>query len=340
MADFELEELKPYPNISAKAYEHPADRAATAALRAIPMLDTVVRKILEWRYEKVMRQMYLGNSLKVGEHQLLELWTSHRAVTRILDLPTLNELYVHPQVPVGGLVFGTKSPIVVIDAGLVRRLNVGEQRALIAHEAGHVLSDHLTYMTVLDILLNAGGSLPMIGLPLAAARLVLLEWYRAAELSCDRAAALAVRDPRIVCSLLMVLASGIPSKDLNLDAFLAQGLEYRDWEDSSDRLRRFLSEIGRSHPNSVQRVAEVMTWVKAGDYDRIQRGEYRTRDQPDDVRGEAGDAVDYYSERFKAIFREAAENLNNLGQQVGEKGQQFAEWLRTKRGGPPFGGDS
>jgi hypothetical protein len=237
-------------------------------------------------------------------------------------------------------VFGTKSPIVVIDAGLVRRLNVGEQRALIAHEAGHVLSDHMTYMTVLDILLNAGGSLPMIGLPLAAVRLVLLEWYRAAELSCDRAAALAVRDPRIVCSLLMVLASGIPSKDLNLDAFLAQGLEYRDWEDSSDRLRRFLSEIGRSHPNAVQRVAEVMTWVKAGDYDRIQRGEYRTRDQPDDVRGEAGDAVDYYSERFKAIFREAAENLNNLGQQVGEKGQQFAEWLRSKRGGPPFGGDS
>jgi Zn-dependent protease with chaperone function len=339
MADDELEAIRPYPNLSAKAYEHPADRAATAALKAIPMLDTVVRKLLEWRYEKAMRQMYLGNSVKVGETQLPELWTSHRAVTRILDLPDLDELYVHPHLSGGGMVFGTKSPIIVVDSGLVRRLGPGEQRALIAHEAGHVLSDHMTYMTVLDILLNAGSSLPLIGLPLIPVRLVLLEWSRAAELSCDRAAALAVRDPRIVCSLLMTLAGGMPASELNLDAFLAQGLEYRNWDDSSDRLRRFLSEIGRSHPNAVQRVAEVMTWVKAGEYDRIQRGEYRTRDQPDDVRAEAGDAVDYYTERFKAIFREAGENLGNLSAQVGEKGQQFADWVRSRGSGPPFGGD-
>jgi Zn-dependent protease with chaperone function len=339
MADNELEAVKPYPNISAKAYEHPADRAATAALRAIPMLDTVVRKILEWRYEKAMRQNYLGNSVKVGPTQLPELWSSHQAATRILDLPDLNELYVSPGVLGGGIVFGTKNPIVVVDSGVLKRLGPGEQRALIGHEAGHVLSEHVTYMTVLDILLNAGNALPMVGLPLMAVRLVLMEWYRAAELSCDRAATLTVRDPRIVCSLLMTLAGGLPASELNLDAFLAQGLEYQNWEDSSDRLRRFLNEISFTHPNAVRRVAEVMTWVKAGEYDRIQRGEYRTRDQPDDVRGEAGDAVDFYSERFKAIFREAGENLTNLGAQVGEKGQQFAEWVRSRRGGPPFGGE-
>jgi Zn-dependent protease with chaperone function len=339
MADNELEAVKPYPNISAKAYEHPADRAATSALKAIPMLDTVVRRILEWRYEKAMRQNYLGNSVKVGEQQLPELWTSHQAVTRILDLPDLNELYVHPHVPGSGVVFGVKNPIVVIDSSVLKRLGPGEQRALIGHEAGHVLSDHMTYMTVLAILLNAGNGLPMIGLPLFAVRTVLLEWSRAAELSCDRAAALTVRDPRIVCSLLMSLAGGLPASELNLDAFLAQGLEYQNWDDSSDRLRRFLNEIGVTHPNAVRRVAEVMTWVKAGDYDRIQRGEYRTRDQADDVRAEAGDAVEFYSERFKAIFREAGENLTNLSGQVGEKGQQFAEWVRARRGGPPFGGE-
>ena len=35
-------------NLSAKAYEHPADRAATAALQSIPMLDKVVRKLIEF----------------------------------------------------------------------------------------------------------------------------------------------------------------------------------------------------------------------------------------------------------------------------------------------------
>lgn len=339
MADSELEELRPYPNISAKAYEHPADRAATAALKAIPMLDTVVRKLLEWRYEKALRQHYLGNAVKVGEAQLPELWSSHRHVTRIMDLAELNDLYVAPGVMGGGVVIGTKNPLMVIDSQLLSRLGPGEQRALIGHEAGHVLSDHLTYMTVLNILINGGRSIPMIGLPLRAVAAVLSEWYRAAELSCDRAAVLAVRDPRIVCSLLMVTAGGMPAAQLNLDAFLAQAMEYQSWDDSSDRLRRFLSELGRTHSNAVIRVSEVMAWVKAGDYDRIQRGEYRTRDQPDDVRAEAGDAVEFYTERFKAIFREAAENFNNLGQQVGEKGQQFADWVRSRRSGPPFGGD-
>jgi Zn-dependent protease with chaperone function len=334
-----LEELKPYPNISAKAYEHPADRAATAALKAIPMLDTVVRKLLEWRYEKAMRQNYLANSVKVGETQLPELWRSHQAVTRIMDLPELNELYVYPDVPGKGIVFGTKSPIIVIDSGMLQMLGPGEQRALVGHELGHVLSDHMTYMTVLSILINAGSSIPMIGLPLRAVTAVLLEWYRAAELSCDRAAALAVRDPRIVCNLLMVMAGGMPAEKLNLDAFLAQAMEYQNWEDSSDRLRRFLNEIGRSHPNAVRRVAEVMAWVKAGEYDRIQRGEYRKRDDPDNVREEAGDAVDYYTERFKAIFREMSENIESLGNQVTEKGQQLADWLRQRGGGPPFGGE-
>jgi Zn-dependent protease with chaperone function len=285
-----------------------------------------------------VRQFYLGNSLKVGEGQLPELWTSHRHVTRILDLPELNDLYVHPQVMGGGIVTGVKNPIIVIDATLLSKLGPGEQRALIAHEAGHVLSDHVTYMTVLNILLSAGSALPLLGLPLAAVRAVLLEWYRAAELSCDRAATITVRDPRIVCSLLMVLSSGMPASELNLDAFLGQAMEYESWDDPSDRVRRFFNEIGRTHANSVHRVSEVMTWVKSGEYDRILRGEFRTRDQPDDVRQEAGDAVDFYTERFKAIFREAADNLSNLGQQVGEKGQQLAEWLRSRKGGPPFGG--
>ncbi len=332
MTDSSLEEIRPYTNISAKAYEHPADRAATAALKAIPMLDTVVRRLLEWRYERALRQHYLGNAVKVSENQLGELWTSHRHVTRILDMPQLDDLYVSPGVMGGGAVIGTKQPLIVIDSLLLSRLGPGEQRALIAHEAGHVLSDHLVYMTVLNILLGAGSSIPMIGLPLRAVSAVLMEWYRAAELSCDRAATLAVRDPRIVCRLLMVTAGGMPADRLNLDAFLAQAMEYQNWDDTSDRLRRFLNELGRSHSNAVRRVAEVMAWVRVGEYDRILRGEYRTRDQPDDVREEAGDAVEFYTERFKAIFAEASENLTNLSSQVGDLGSQLADWVRSRRG--------
>ncbi len=339
MAENLPDNIEPYPGISSKAYEHPADRAATAALKAVPMLDTVVRKLIEWGYERALRQAYLGNSVKVGENQLPDLWASHVGVCKILDMPDVYDLYVTWGVLGGAQAIGAGKPMVVMDSGLLRKLGPGEQRVVLAHEIGHILSDHVLYMTALNILLSTTMSVPfLLGLPLRAVRTVLLEWYRAVELSCDRAATIAVRDPKIVCRTLMVLGGGISADHLNLDAFMAQAMEYETWDDPSDRVRRFFYEIGRTHPLAVRRVSEVMKWVQSGDYDRIQRGEYRTRDQEANVREEAGDAVEFYAERFRAIFREMGENITSLGTQMGGAAEQVADWIRS-RGGPRDGGE-
>jgi Zn-dependent protease with chaperone function len=332
MADSLPEAVKPYPEISSKAYEHPADRAATAALKAIPMLDTVVRRLVEYSYERALRQAYLGNAVKVSERQLPDLWASYGGVHRILDMPADYDLYVSSSLYWNAVTIGSKNPMLVMGSNLLAQLGPGEQRAVIAHELGHILSDHVLYITALNILLAAGGGLPMgLGLPVRAVRAVLLEWMRAAELSCDRAATLAVRDPQIVCRTLMVISGGLPADQLNLDAFMAQAMEYENWEDSHDRVRRFFNEINRTHANSVRRVSEVMRWVQSGEYDRIQRGEYRKRGDDANVREEASDAMEFYAERFRAMFRELGENVTNLGSQMGEASQQLADWIR-KRG--------
>jgi Zn-dependent protease with chaperone function len=334
MADTLPDSVEPYPGISPKAYEHPADRAATAALKTVPMLDTVVRKLIEWRYERALRQFYLGNAVKVSERQLPELWAAHVGVSRILDVPLSDQLYVTAGVPGGAQAIGSEHPMIVIDSMLLERLGSGEQRVVIAHELGHILSDHMVYMTALNILLSVGSGLPfLLGLPFRAVRTVLLEWYRATELSCDRAATLALRDPQIVCRTLMVTAAAMPAERLDLDAFMAQAMEYESWDDPSDRVRRFFQEIGQTHAYAVRRVSEVMKWVQGGEYDRIVRGDYRTRDQDTDVREEAGDAMEYYAERFRAAFREAGENITSLGSQLGDMSQQVADWLRSRRGG-------
>jgi Zn-dependent protease with chaperone function len=333
------ENVEPYVNISSKAYEHPADRAATAALKAVPMLDTVVRKLIEWGFERALRQFHLGNSVKVGEEQLPELWSAQVAMCRILDMPEVYNLYVTTPVMGVAQAVGTTKPILVMDSIALRNLGSGERRALIAHELGHILSDHMVYRTALNILLSVGSPLGIfLGIPFRAVRAVLLEWYRAAELSCDRAATIAVRDPQIVCRLQMVIAAGMPASELNLDGFMAQAMEYETWDDPSDRVRRFFNELGKSHPDAVRRVSEVMKWVQSGDYDRIIRGEYRTRDQDTNVRAEAGDAMEFYAERFRAIFREAGDNLANLGTQVGGMAEQVAEWVRNRSG--PGGSES
>jgi len=331
------EHIEPYPRISSKAYEHPADRAATAALKAVPMLDVAVRKLIEWRYERALRQFYLGNSVRVSETQLPELWSSYTGVCKILDMPEVYDLYVAGGVLGGAQAIGSGKPMIVIDSMLLGRLGPGEQRVVLAHEVGHILSDHVLYMTALNILLAAGNGLPFfLGIPFRAVKAVLLEWFRAAELSCDRAATIAVRDPRIVCRTLMVTAGALPADELNLDAFMAQAMEYENWDDPSDRVRRFFQEIGQTHTYAVRRVSEVLKWVQEGEYDRIVRGEYRTRDQDSNVREEAGDAVEFYAERFRTIFREIGDNLNKAGAQVGGVAEQLADWLRT-RGGPGGG---
>ena len=323
--------VEPYPDISSKAYEHPADRAATAALQAIPMLDTVVRRLVEYGYERAIRQSYLGNSIKVSERQLPELWSSYRGVHRILDMPGDYDLYVTSTLNWNAVTIGSRQPMIVVGANLLNQLGPGEQRGVIAHELGHILSDHVLYITALQILLTAGGSMPMIGLPLMPVRAVLLEWIRAAELSCDRAATLAVRDPQIICRTLMVVAGGVTADRLDLDAFMAQAMDYDNWEDGHDRVRRFFSEIGRTHPNAVRRVSEIMRWVQSGEYDRIQRGEYRRRSDPVDAREEAGDAFEYYSERFRALFRELGDNVASIGNQMGNASSQVADWLRNRQ---------
>jgi len=332
--------IQPYPNISPKAYEHPADRAATAALKAVPMLDTVVRKLIEWGYERAVRQMYLSNSVRVGERQLPELWAHQVAACQILDLPRTYDLYVSDLLFANAMAIGSQNPMVVMSSSLLGRLGPGEQRAVLAHELGHILSDHMVYRTALLILLRAGGSVPFpLGIPAMAAKTVLLEWFRAAELSCDRAEALVVRDPTIVCRGLMVMAGGMRADELSLDAFLAQAREYEDWDDPSDRVRRFFYEINSTHPYAVRRVSEIMKWVQSGDYDRIQRGEYVRRGEEPPAQHEASDAFEFYAERFRAIFRDIGDNVARLGGQLGGLADQAADWLRTRSGGGGgFGG--
>lgn len=309
--------------ISAKAYEHPADRAATSALASIPMLDTIVRKLIEFGYERSLRQVFLGNAVRVGPDQLPETHAAYVRAAHALDVAAEHDVYALQSPDVNAGVIGAGRPMIVMNSSLLAVLDADEQRSVLAHELGHVLSDHVLYGTALEILaLATARSVPFpFALPLRAVRSVLLEWSRAAELSCDRAAVLAVRDPRIVCRVLMVTAAGRPSSELSLDAFMAQAAEYENWEDPHDRVRRFFFEVSATHGNAVRRASEIMRWVQSGEYDRIVGGEYVRRDAETDPRAEAGDAVDFYAERFKSAFQDAGEQAEKLGQQV-------ADWIR------------
>jgi Zn-dependent protease with chaperone function len=308
--------------ISPRAFQHPADRAATAALKQVPYLDSVVRKLIELGYERALRQAMLGSAVRLGQEQIPRIWALEREVFHVLDLADVPDLYLWQVPEANALTFGSGRPVIVLNSELVRLLDSDGLRAVIAHEAGHVLSDHVMYQTALIILTRLGSGVlgPLAGLPLLAIRSALLEWFRAAELSCDRAAALVTRDPIAVCRALMTIAGGEAVDELNLDAFMKQGLEYDEKGSGLERLTRLFINLNLTHPMTVRRTHQLLSWVRSGEYDRIKDGEYLRRGQEPPLRDEAQAAQDHYAGRIREQFKDVGTSINDVG-------QQLADWL-------------
>jgi len=224
--------------------------------------------------------------------------------------------------------------MVVINSRCIDLLDELELRTVLGHEAGHILSAHVLYRTALLILLQLSGAarLPMIaGLPLLAVKLALLEWFRAAELSSDRAATLVNRDPLVTCRTMMVLAGGVSARKLDLDAFIRQANDYEEWSSGWDKLNRLRAQLSLTHSYPVRRVKEITAWVQSGEYDRIVAGEYPTRDQQADARKEAGDAVEFYKERFRAIFSEFG--VERVQERAADAANKLSDWLKPRNSG-------
>jgi Zn-dependent protease with chaperone function len=312
--------------ISPRALQHPADRAATAALHQVPYLDQVVKKLIQLGYERALRQAYLGSSVRLGQEQLPHIWVLEREVFNVLDLPEVPDLYLTQMPIANAFTIGAGEPMIVLNSELVRLLDTDGLRAVIGHEATHVLSEHVLYGTALQILLRLSSRLPLLaGLPFMAVRAALLEWSRAAELTCDRGAAVVSRQPMAVCKSLMVLAGGTATDELNLDAFIAQGLDYREKGSGLEKLTRLFLDLGITHPMPVRRIHELLKWVREGDYDRIVDGEYVRRGEEPPPRDEAEAAGQHYGDRVRDAFRGAGESVQEVGQQLGD-------WLSKQRG--------
>jgi Zn-dependent protease with chaperone function len=306
--------------ISPRAFQHPADRAATAALKQVPYLDPVVRKLIELGYERALRQVVLGSAVRLGQDQVPRIWVLEREVFHVLDLDDVPDLYLMQIPEANALTFGSGRPVIVLNSELVRLLDADGLRAVLAHEAAHVLSDHVLYQTALIILTRLGATAlgPLASLPLLGIRSALLEWFRAAELSCDRAAALVTRDPLAVCRALMTIAGGEAVDELNLDAFMKQGLDYDEKGSGLERLTRVLMHLNITHPMTVRRTHQLLSWVRSGDYDRIKDGEYIRRGQEPPLRDEAAAAQDHYAGRVRDAFKDVGDSINDVGKQLGD----------------------
>ena len=109
------------------------------------MIDTVVRKLIEYGYERAFQQLLLANAVRLGDEQLPSVWQEHRAALARLDIKEIPELYLAQMPIINAMAVGSQRPMVVLNSGTVNALDDMEMRTVLGHEAAHILSDHVLY---------------------------------------------------------------------------------------------------------------------------------------------------------------------------------------------------
>ena len=182
-----MPETRTLSQISPVAWEHPADRAALNSLRALPGFDEVVRKVMGLIGERGVRQLFTANAVRIGPRQRPKLDALLTEVLATMDWAERPELYVSQTPVANAMAVGFQKPFIVVNSGAIEILDRDEQRVILGHELGHIMSGHPTYTTLALLILNIGfGNIPGLGLITLPIQLALLEWYRKAELSAQK----------------------------------------------------------------------------------------------------------------------------------------------------------
>ena len=306
-----------FPQIAGVSWEHPADRAALQALRAVPGFDDAVRKIIAFLGgERGIRLLFQGNAVRAGTQQYPMAHALHVEVAATFDWPKVPELYVSQTPVLNAGAYGVDDPFIVLHSAALELLDGEELRALIAHEMGHVVSGHSLYRTIAEILLSVSlGALPFLaGIALLPIRLAILEWSRKSELSSDRAGLLGSQNIMASQQLFMKMAGGyrgaLESGQMALDPFIAQAGEYIGTNEGLDIVYKILNTLALTHPMNTVRAAELQQWVASGAYERILRGEYTRRGAEAKERPLGQDfraAKDHYAEEARDVVNKVAD---------------------------------
>ena len=318
----------PLENISAKSWEHPADRAALSALEKVPGLDFLIKKMVGATTEKSIRLANLASSVRTSERQFAKVHHLHREACRILDIESVPELYVSQNPFLNAGAIGVEDPFIVLNSSMVETLSDDEILAVIGHELGHCMSGHMLYKTLLQVLLSLSSGLlrvPIGGVAIVPILLALKEWDRKSELSADRAGLLVTQDPMTNYSLLMKLAGGASHAQMDINEFFLQAAEYKDLDGFSDNVHKLLNVMTMTHPFPVLRLTELKTWVDAGEYERILSGEYVSLGEREDPIENMKSAAHQYREDIEAAKGPLAQlaaglfdGADSLGRRAGD----------------------
>ncbi len=280
------ENLRTFPGLSYRAFQHPLDREARRALEAIPLVPKLVRKWSELVTERVLHMNHIANNLRVSETQYPSLYRQFVRMAEVLDLPRLPSLYIETSPTINAYAMGMENYFVVVTTGLMELLTEDEVLAILGHELGHIKCEHMLYRNMVVLMFKYGAGILDALIPgiaqfmVVGFKLALLEWNRKSEFSSDRAGLLATQKPEAIAGALSKLAGVLPYADNeppNIEAVYQQAQDFEEWDDDSlfNKIIKLNMLLERTHPFSVVRVKEILDWAESDQYKSILSGDYR-----------------------------------------------------------------
>jgi Zn-dependent protease with chaperone function len=196
------------------------------------------------------RTELLASAVKVTDQQYPRVYEAARAAGAALRVRVPMVFAAPSKALHGGLkvkVLGTDdAPHLVVDMDVAERLSDTDLVAAIAHELGHVQNGHILLATALHYLTHSAAF--FVRWAVQPAIITLQAWSRRAEVTCDRAALLAVKDLDKALTALVKLELGLDD---------AAAADYLHAEPEARKGIGRVTELFRSHPNLGKRIAAL-----------------------------------------------------------------------------------
>jgi len=237
-----------------------------------------------WR--DVARTELLGTAVKISDQQFPRVFEAAKIAGAALRV-RVPMMFATPSSSIHVKVLGTEdAPHLLVNLELAEKLDETELVAAIAHELAHIQNSHILYTTALYYLQHSAAF--FVRWVVQPAIMTLQAWSRRAEVTCDRASLIAVRD-------LDKTLFALVRRELGLErgsAFNAE--EYlRALPDVGRGLGRF-AELFRTHPYVPKRVQALRLFADSALFAHLMGKDSEGKPSLTDVEKQIGDLISVF----------------------------------------------